>query len=89
LSEEQIAAEIRRRPIGAVIADIYRDLGIPPSHPLWLEVKQAMLEFGGSLARLLRDIFDRTLGPIPSARSLSRAPAPSLQSATPSGAGPP
>ena len=32
---EQIAAEVRRRPIGAVIADICRDLGILPSHPLW------------------------------------------------------
>ena len=28
---EQIAAEVRRRPIGAVIADICRDLGILPS----------------------------------------------------------
>ena len=32
---EQIAAEVRRRPIGAVIADICRDLGITPSHKLW------------------------------------------------------
>ena len=56
---EQIAAEVRRRPIGAVIVDIYRDLGILPSHPLWREVQQAMREFGGSLTRLLRDILDR------------------------------
>jgi hypothetical protein len=34
---EQIAALVRRRPIGAVIADIYRDLGILLSHPLWRE----------------------------------------------------
>ena len=65
---------VRHRPIGAVIADIYLNLGILPSHPLWREVRQAMFEFGGSLARLLNDIFDRTLGPIPSARSLSPAP---------------
>ena len=36
---EQIAAEVRRRPIGAVIADICRDLGIMPSHPLWRELQ--------------------------------------------------
>jgi hypothetical protein len=83
---EEIAAQMRRRPIGAVIADIYRDLGIPPSHPLWQEVKEALYEFGGSLARLLKDIFDRTLGPIPSARSLRPAPA---SPGTPSGTDPP
>ncbi len=58
---EQIAAEVRRRPIGAVIAEIYYSLGLMPAHPLWLEVKEAMYEFGGSLAWLLRDIFDRAL----------------------------
>src|SRR5271169_5655963 len=36
---EQIAAEVRRRPIGAVIADICRDLGITGRHPLWQDVK--------------------------------------------------
>lgn len=61
---EQIAAEVRRRPITAVIADIYRDLGILPSHPLWRELQQAMFEFGGSLARLLCDILDR-VAPLP------------------------
>jgi|SRR5271165_1977775 len=35
---EQIAAEVRRRPIGAVIADICRDLGIMPTHPVWQEL---------------------------------------------------
>ena len=29
-TEKEIAAEVRRRPIGAVIADICRDLGITP-----------------------------------------------------------
>ena len=36
---EQIAATVRRQPIGAVFADICRDLGIPPSHPLWRELR--------------------------------------------------
>ena len=85
---EQIAALVRRQPIGAVIAAIYRDLGIPPSHPLWLDVKQAMLEFGGSLARLLRDILDRAfpLHPPPAAPAPRAAP---QGFRAPSGTGPP
>ncbi|HEX3400602.1 MAG TPA: hypothetical protein VHT74_09770, partial [Acetobacteraceae bacterium] len=37
-TSEQIAAEVRRRPVGAVIADICRDLGIMPSHKLWQDL---------------------------------------------------
>jgi len=47
---------VRRRPIGAVIADICRDFGILPSHPLWREVSKLVVRHGGSLATLLRDI---------------------------------
>ena len=32
---EEIAAELRRRPAAAVLADIFRDLGLVPSHPLY------------------------------------------------------
>ena len=53
---EQIAAAVRRRPIGAVIADICRDLGILPSHPLWPELSKAVVRHGGSLVTLLKDI---------------------------------
>jgi hypothetical protein len=53
---EQIAAEVRRRPIGAVIADICRDLGIMPNHPLWRELQHAIIRYGGSLAGLVKDI---------------------------------
>ena len=75
---EQIAALVRRRPIGAVIVDIYRDLGILPSHPLWREVQQAMREFGGSLTRLLRDLLDRVfpLPPPPQTPAKQAAPGP-------------
>jgi hypothetical protein len=86
---EQIAALVRRRPIGAVIADIYRDLGILPSHPLWRDVQQAMREFGVSLARLLRDILDRVfpLQPPPEAPATqAAAPGPAL---APPSTGPP
>ena len=42
LTPDSIAAEIRRRPIGAVLADICRDVGILPSHPLMRELQQAI-----------------------------------------------
>ncbi len=89
---EQIAAEVRRRPIGAVIADICRDLGILPSHPLWREVQRATLEYGGSLARLLRDIHDRAF-PLPSRRRSANGAAgstgPALLPEMPACTGPP
>src|SRR5271166_1235855 len=53
---EQIAAEVRRRPIGAVIADICRDLGITGSHPLWRELQLLIIRHGGSFARLVIDL---------------------------------
>jgi hypothetical protein len=56
---EQIAAEIRRRPIGEVIADICRDLGIIPAHPLWDELAQAILRERGRYAALVIDILQR------------------------------
>ncbi len=56
---EAIAAEIRRRPIGAVIADIIRDLGIVPSDPLWRELAGAVLENGGNLSALFNDTCHR------------------------------
>ena len=57
---EAIAAEIRRRPIGAVIADIIRDLGIVPSDPLWLELAGAVMQNGGNLSALFTDTRHRT-----------------------------
>jgi hypothetical protein len=53
---EQIAAEVRRRPIGAVIADICRDLGIMPTHPLWGDLSPVILRHGGNLAKLWKEI---------------------------------
>ena len=55
---DRIAAEVRRRPIGAVIADICRDLGIKPNHPLWRELSVVIIRYGGNLARLVKDICD-------------------------------
>ncbi len=52
-TEEEIAAEVRRRPVGAVIVDICRDLGIAPGHldrVFWDELRHAIMFYGGSLA---------------------------------------
>jgi hypothetical protein len=87
-TSEQIAAEVRRRPIGAVIADICRDLGIMPDHPLWPELRVLIIRHGGNLANLVRDILDRAFQPLASDRPPAW-PMPSLQSPAPAGTGPP
>jgi hypothetical protein len=56
---EEIAAECRRRPVGAVIADICRDLGIGPSHKLWQELHLVIMETRGSAIALLSDVLRR------------------------------
>ena len=63
-TEEEIAAEVRRRPVGAVIADICRDLGIAPGHldrAFWDELSLAIIFYGGSLARFIDDLYKRLL----------------------------
>ena len=83
---EQIAQAVRRQPIGVVIADICRDLGIVPTHPLWLEISLVVIDYGGSLVRLLETAFDRALPQTaPAARRLAAA---SL-GPTPAATGPP
>jgi hypothetical protein len=56
---EQIAAEIRRRPVGAVLVDICRDLGIMTDHPLWRELNLAIILHGGGLGAFFKDICHR------------------------------
>ena len=74
---EQIAAEVRRRPVGAVIADICRDLGIMADHPLWRELRLAVILHGGSLTGLFRDRFKRARAALcEAAEELSAAPGP-------------
>ena len=58
-TEEEIAAEVRRRPIGAVIIDICCDLGIAPGHldrAFWDEINHAIIMYGGSLVRFIKDL---------------------------------
>jgi hypothetical protein len=56
---EEIAAEVRRRPVGAVLADICRDLGITPAHTLWHEVSAMIAEHGGNAVRLFNEFWNR------------------------------
>jgi hypothetical protein len=84
---KQIAAEARRKPIGAVIADICRDFGITGSHPLWRDVQRAIIKHGGSLARLVSDILDR--GFPRAAQLIAASRRPNLRFETPGGTGPP
>ncbi len=56
---EEIAAFVRCRPIGFVIAAIASDLGLGTPNPLWQEVEDAVTSHGGSYIRLIRDMFGR------------------------------
>ncbi|HME26259.1 MAG TPA: hypothetical protein VKI44_33855 [Acetobacteraceae bacterium] len=92
---EQIAAEVRRRPIGAVIADICRDIGIAPGYldrAFWDELSRAIIRHGGSLARLVSDILDHAC-PLPARAASAVTPAavrePTLRFEAPGGTGPP
>ena len=58
-TEAEIAAWVRRRPIGAVIADICRDLGIVANHPLWRELHRAITGEGGNYTQLVMELIDR------------------------------
>ena len=88
---EDIAAQVRRRPVGAVIADIFRDFGIVPSNPLWRELSLAIIEHGGNLATLFKDTFERIsvwlIDPPTAVRPAT--PAPDLPFAVTPGTGPP
>ncbi len=86
---EEIAAEVRRRPIGAVIVDICRDLAILPDHPLWRDIQHAIEHHGGSYIRLLKHVIRRN---IRLAAELVVPPEPSspvLPSPASGGTGPP
>jgi hypothetical protein len=88
---EQIVALVNRQPIGTVIADICRDLGIRPNHPLWPELRQIIMQEGGSFARLAIDIIrDRYFWrPVLSWLAAPTWPAPPRQALAVAGTGPP
>ena len=87
-SPEQIAAEVRRRPIGAVIADICRDLGITANHPLWREISDLVIWHGGNLATMFKDLCRRVFATPPLGCD-AIAPAPRPPAPGPASTGPP
>ena len=83
---EQIAAAVRGRPIGAVIADICRDLGIFTQHPLWRALQLAIIRYSGNFARFVSDMLDRLL---PLSAQVLAGTAPPPVPIAPAGTGPP
>ena len=73
---EEIAALVRRQPVGRVIANILRDLGVVPGHmsrARWDELARAIVSYGGSLLKFHRDMQRRAYGPLPKLRDLRAA----------------
>ena len=87
----EIAAQVRRRPIGAVLADICRDFGITTAHPLWRELSLVIIANDGSLASLTQDIFKRVSVWLidPPATEYPAEPPPHLPAAFAPATGPP
>jgi len=83
---DQIAAMVRRQPICAVLADICRDLGIAPSHPLWRELHLAINQYGGNWLRMAMERLDRAF---PIADIVARLKAKPAAPPEPAGTGPP
>ena len=87
-TEDQIAVD-RRRPIGAVIADICRDLRILPSHPLWRDIQNAINKHGGSYIRLLKDLLRRNYQLAVELVAPHDPPCPAVSSPASASTGPP
>lgn len=88
---EEIAAAVRRRPVGAVIADICYDLSIRANHPLWQELQLAIILYDGSLVSLFRKVrklADAAYDALTSPPAVVPTPSPSLSMA-PACTGPP
>jgi hypothetical protein len=63
-TEKELLAELRRRPPGAILADICRDLGVLPGDldpKIWRELQRAITIYGGSAMRLFGDMTRRCL----------------------------
>lgn len=91
---KELAAEVRRRPIGAVLADICDDLGLTLGQlggARWEELRHAIVEYGGNLAGFFRRMMRRCL-PLPAIAqrgALSAPPAPPPLALPALGTGPP
>ncbi|MGE0419741.1 MAG: hypothetical protein AB7O80_23305, partial [Acetobacteraceae bacterium] len=58
-SAKEIADRIRRKPIGEVLVEICRDLGIDGQHPLWRDVFKLITFNGGNYTRLFQIVTSR------------------------------
>lgn len=83
---DRIAANVRRQPIGAILADICRDLGITRDHPLWNKWHDAITEYGCNFVRLVRDRLNRLF---PIAHILARLKSEPAAPPAPASTGPP
>jgi hypothetical protein len=84
-TEEEIAEEVRRRPVGAVIVDICCDLGIAPGRldrAFWDEINHALMVYGGSSVRFFNDLEKRLWASLDSADPSDR-PDPGWQAGAP------
>jgi hypothetical protein len=89
---DEIAAEVRRRPIGAVIADICRDLGIAPSDldgAFWDELNLAIISYGGTIGGIIDGNIHRFFAFTFGARADTAAPGPTAPSRLLPATGPP
>ena len=84
---DKIARKVLRQPIGAVLADICRDMGIGQGHPLWDELHAAIIEFGGS--SFIRRVRDRLHQAFPIAPLVERLKSRPETAAEPVSTGPP
>lgn len=57
---EEIADQLRRRPVHAVLIDICSDLGILAGDPMWHDLFRALIENGGSIVTFNKDVRKRT-----------------------------
>ena len=87
-----IAADLRNRPIGAVLVDIACDLGIRPDHPLWIELIIAIPSFGGHTTDLMEYVYLRKRPPgaaTDTVRDAAQTAPLSAPAAVPAATGPP
>ncbi len=59
----EIAAQVRRRPIGVILADICRDFGIAPGDldgSFWDELNLAIISYGGTIAGIIDSQISRS-----------------------------
>jgi hypothetical protein len=88
---DEIAAQVRSRPIGAILADICRDLGIAPGDldgAFWDELNLAIISYGGTIAGIIDDQISRFFAfafgnPADTAAPVPRAPSRLLPSTGP------